>query len=221
MVVNRILLFVILLLAVTAAAATPKIQQWQTSNGANVLYVHAPELPMLDMRIVFDAGSARDGDLPGLAMLTNSMLTEGAGQWDADQIAERIESVGANLSTDSLRDMGLVSLRTLTDPKALKKSVETLATILAEPVFKQEAMDRNLEAMKISLRSDLQSPSTIASKAFFRVSKQKSWLNRLWAGCPRGNVQQLCQQSTWIRRSFAGRLNFLLRRHTFLLACLC
>ncbi len=167
MVVNRFVLFVTLFLVVTSVTATPKIQQWQTANGANVLYVHAPELPMVDIRVVFDAGSARDGDLPGLAMLTNSMLTEGAGQWDADQIAERIESVGANLSTDSLRDMGLVSLRTLTESNALQTSVETVATVLAEPVFRQEALDRNLEAMKISLRSDLQSPSTIASKAFF------------------------------------------------------
>ncbi len=167
MVVNRFVLFVTLFLVVTSVTATPKIQQWQTANGANVLYVHAPELPMVDIRVAFDAGSARDGDLPGLAMLTNSMLTEGAGQWDADQIAERIESVGANLSTDSLRDMGLVSLRTLTESNALQTSVETVATVLAEPVFRQEALDRNLEAMKISLRSDLQSPSTIASKAFF------------------------------------------------------
>jgi len=169
MVVNRILLFTALFFAASSVIATPKIQQWQTANGANVLYVHAPELPMVDIRIVFDAGSARDGDLPGLAMLTNSMLTEGAGEWDADQIAERIESVGANLSVNSLRDMGLISLRALTESKALEKSVETMAVVLAEPLFRQEALDRNLEAMKISLRSDLQSPSTIASKAFFRA----------------------------------------------------
>jgi len=169
MAVNRVLIFIALFFTVTSVMATPKIQQWETANGANVLYVHAPELPMVDIRVVFDAGSARDGDLPGLAMLTNSMLTEGAGQWDADQIAERIESVGANLSVNSLRDMGMISLRTLTESKALEKSVETMAVVLAEPVFRQEALDRNLQAMKISLRSDLQSPSTIANKAFFRA----------------------------------------------------
>ena len=173
MVANRFLLFVALLFSVASVVATPKIQQWQSSNGANVLYVHAPELPMVDVRVVFDAGSARDGDLPGLAMLTNSMLTEGAGQWDADQIAERIEAVGANLSTDSLRDMAVISLRTLTEKKALSTALETMAVILAQPSFVQEAMDRNLEAMKISLRSDLQSPSTIASKAFFRAMYDK------------------------------------------------
>jgi predicted Zn-dependent peptidase len=44
-----------------------------------VLFVEAPDLPMVDVRIVFDAGSARDGDQPGLASMTADMLTEGAG----------------------------------------------------------------------------------------------------------------------------------------------
>jgi Predicted Zn-dependent peptidases len=52
------------------AQAAPKIEYWTTANGLRVYYVPAPELPMLDLRLVFDAGSARDGAKPGLAMLT-------------------------------------------------------------------------------------------------------------------------------------------------------
>ncbi len=169
MVGNRILTFVALALSVSVVTATPKIQQWTTANGARVLYVHAPELPMVDVRVVFDAGSARDGDLPGLAMMTNSMLSEGAGNLDADQIAESIESVGADLSVDSLRDMAVISLRSLTEEKALGKALQTMAALLEKPWFKQDALDRNLQALKIILRQDLQSPSKIGSKAFFRA----------------------------------------------------
>ena len=45
--------------------AAPKIQHWTTSNGARVYFVPAPELPIVDVQIVFDAGGARDGDKPG------------------------------------------------------------------------------------------------------------------------------------------------------------
>lgn len=62
-----------------AAVAGPEIQSWNTSNGARVLFVAAPDLPMVDVRVVFDAGSARDGDTPGLADMTNSLLNDGAG----------------------------------------------------------------------------------------------------------------------------------------------
>lgn len=68
---------------------------------------HAPDLPMVDVRVVFDAGSARDGELPGLAQFTNAVLTEGAGEWDADALALRLEERGIELSNGSLRDMPL------------------------------------------------------------------------------------------------------------------
>ena len=114
--------FTILLLLGSASQllAGPKIQNWQTDKGARVLFVEAPELPMIDIRVVFDAGSARDGDKPGVNAFTSSLLTEGAGDWDAQQIAERMEAVGAELETDSLRDMAWVSARSLTQADALE-----------------------------------------------------------------------------------------------------
>ena len=50
------------------------IKEWKTKNGARVLYVYAPELPMVDIQTVFDAGSVRDGNKQGIAKLTNSLL---------------------------------------------------------------------------------------------------------------------------------------------------
>ncbi|MGD2117116.1 MAG: pitrilysin family protein [Chromatiales bacterium] len=169
MVVNlmRGLIFLLVCFSLPALA-TPQIQSWHTSNGAKVLFVEAPDLPMIDVRVVFDAGSARDGDIPGIAMLTNALLAEGAGDWDADQIAERLESVGAELGSDSLRDMAVVSLRSLTEANALNTALDTFAAILARPTFSDTALQRNLQALKILLRQEQQSPSDVASKAFFR-----------------------------------------------------
>ena len=42
------------------------IESWTTGNGARVLFVRADELPMLDVRLVFDAGAARDRALDEL-----------------------------------------------------------------------------------------------------------------------------------------------------------
>ena len=50
------------------------IQSWQTGEGAKVLFVASDALPMLDIRLVSDAGSARDGAHPGLASLTSALL---------------------------------------------------------------------------------------------------------------------------------------------------
>jgi zinc protease len=149
--------------------AGPKIEDWSTQKGARVLFVEAPELPMVDIRVVFDAGSARDGDKPGVSSFTSNLLTEGAGDWDAQQIAERMEAVGAELETDSLRDMAWVSARSLTEPDALEVTLETLAGIMAEPRFKQADMERIRQSILAGLRHDEQSPGSVGKKRLYQL----------------------------------------------------
>jgi len=151
------------------ASAGPEIQSWTTSNGARVLYVAAPDLPMVDVRVVFDAGSARDGDSPGLADITNSLLNDGAGPWNADQIAERLEQVGAQLGLGSERDMAWISLRTLTEESAFEQSLSTLTRILDRPNFETDDLERTRKSMQTALRLGEQKPGTVASKAFYRA----------------------------------------------------
>jgi len=162
-------LLALVLLWPLPAASGPKIESWQTPNGARVLFVAAPELPMADVRVVFDAGSARDGARPGLAALANELLTEGAGPWSADELAARVEAVGASLGSDSLRDMAYVSVRSLTEPKALDVAVETLAAVVAAPRFEAGDIERLRNARLVSLRQQEQSAGSVASKAFYRT----------------------------------------------------
>lgn len=149
--------------------AAPQIDDWYTHNGARVLFVNAPELPMVDVRVVFDAGSARDGNTAGLAEMTNTLLNDGAGAWDADQIAARLESVGAKLGFGAARDMAWVTLRTLTDPEAYDRAVGTLAVVLGQPTFEQDDLERNRKAMQTALRVGEQEPGTVAEKAYFHA----------------------------------------------------
>ncbi len=149
--------------------ATPDIQTWQTPSGARVLFVAAPELPMVDVRVVFDAGSARDGKQPGLASMTAAMLTQGAGDWNADVLAERMENVGATLSASADRDMTVVAIRSLTRQPALDTAVETLATVLAAPTFASSDLERIRENRLTALRQDEESPKTVGQKALYRA----------------------------------------------------
>ncbi|MEL0587061.1 MAG: pitrilysin family protein [Candidatus Thiodiazotropha sp. (ex. Lucinoma kazani)] len=150
-------------------AATPQIETWQTSNGAKVLFVEAPEIAMVDVRVVFDAGSARDGEKLGVTSFTNSLLSEGAGDWSAYQIAKRMEGVGAQLQVGSLRDMAWVSARSLTDSKALSVTLETLTAVLAKPRFAVEDIERQRQSILASLTQDEQSPGSVGKKRLYRL----------------------------------------------------
>jgi zinc protease len=162
----KTVLFLTLLLPAFPASANPDIQTWHTDNGARVLYVPATEIPMLDIRVVFDAGSARDAGISGLALLTNGLLSEGAAGKDAQQIAEAFESVGAQLNYDAARDMATIGVRSLTEERFLKSAITNLTEVLTRPDFPEEAFQRELNRMKVAVKSRQQSPSAIASEAF-------------------------------------------------------
>ncbi|MCW9013842.1 MAG: insulinase family protein [Gammaproteobacteria bacterium] len=149
--------------------AAPEIQSWQTDNGARVNFVPVMDLPMLDVRVVFDAGSARDNGIGGVALLTNGLLAEGAGKQSAQKLAEQFEAVGADFSNGSLKDMAWVSLRSLREDRYLQPALKNLKNILSQPDFLPESFNRELNRMKISRQASKQSPSTIASEAFYKA----------------------------------------------------
>lgn len=145
------------------------IQSWQTHNDARVLFVQAPQLPMVDVRIVFDAGSARDNGKSGLASLTNAMLQQGAGEWDTNTLAERFDSVGAQFSNSTARDMAVLQLRSLTEAPLLTKAVTTMAAIVNQPQFDVTELERVRKQVLLSLKNQLQSPGQMADKAFYQT----------------------------------------------------
>lgn len=151
------------------AEAVPEIQHWTMARGAHVFFAKAEGLPLVDIRVLFDAGSARDGEQFGLATLTSAMLDTGAGEWDADAIAQRLEGVGAVLGTSASRDSASLSLRTLTKPELLKVALETAREILLRPRFRQADFDREKKRVLLSIKQREEEPSDLAGIAFFEM----------------------------------------------------
>lgn len=174
-VVIKIILFFLslpLILNSWSVQASPKIETWKTSQGTPVYYVHAPQLPMVDMQVIFDAGGSRNGDLPGLAALTNGLLSQGAGGLDADAISQGFESLGANYGADAGYDSASVSVRTLTEEKLLTKAIENLKRVVSKPDFPEDALERRRARTLIGLQSKQQSPGTLAREAFMQAIYQ-------------------------------------------------
>jgi len=166
---NRLLSGVLLLLLSQNIFAVPVIQHWATSNGAQVFFTPATEIPIVDVRVVFDAGAARDGGKAGLAALANGLLPEGAGKLNADQIAERMDDVGSQLSAGSLRDMAWLSVRSLSEEKVLRDTIGLMSLILSRPTFPERSFERQRKNMLVGLKASQQDPSSLAEKAFMKA----------------------------------------------------
>jgi len=184
---QRLALAVILSLLGTAARAIPLIQTWTTSNGARVLLVSTPDLPIVDVRVAFDAGAARDDATPGLAKFTNGLLFDGIAGMDAQAIASGFERLGAEYGAMAERDMAVVSLRSLADRPLLDPAVDLLARVLAGAQFPETAVARGRRTLEVALAQEREQPGEIASRAFY----QAAYRSHPYASWPDGEPEAL------------------------------
>ena len=166
------IIFFFIIFCANTVLASPNIEYWITSAGAEVYYVHAPELPMVDIQIVFDAGSSRDEDALGIAMLTNSLLADGANGDDADKISNDFESLGAIYAADIGYDSASLQLRSLTESELLNSAIVNLKKVLSAPDFPTDALERRRSQMLIGIKAKQQSPAAIAKDAFMKATYQ-------------------------------------------------
>ncbi len=163
------LLIIALLVFTQTAWSAAKIEHWQTQHGSRVYFVQTEGLPLVDIQVSFDAGSARDGQQFGIASLTSAMLDAGAGEWSADEIAQRFESVGAQFDSRASIDMAGLSLRSLTDKPLFEKAINTLETVLAAPAFNEQDFQRKKSRTLAALKHREESPAALASMAFYKA----------------------------------------------------
>ncbi len=144
------------------------IQQWQTAEGARVLFVEAHELPMFDLRLTFAAGSSQDGDTYGLAMLTNAMLNEGVPGKDTSAIAAGFDDLGANFGNGSYRDMAVASLRSLSEPAKRDAALALFDQVIGQPTFPEDALARIKNQVMAGFEYQKQNPGKLAGLELFK-----------------------------------------------------
>ncbi len=163
-------LFVVILLGFSSVSyAQVNIQTWQTSQGVKVLYVQAEQLPMVDIIMSFDAGSARDGDYWGLASFTASLLGTATAKMNEEEISAAFNNVGSQFSARAGRDRTTISLRSLTRPEILQQSLKVMSEVISQPVFKEAIFDREKNRLQVSLRHSQSSPKVLASQEMWRT----------------------------------------------------
>ncbi len=164
---SKLLALVFLLPSVVLAELN--IQNWQTNNGARVYFVESHDLPIVDIRVVFDAGAARDGDKHGIAGMTNALMSTGSKNYSEDKLAITFEDQGAIFSNNSLRDMSVFSLRSLSNQDNLNPALDAMSDVLLNPTFPLAAFERDRKRALIGLEAEKQDPGTIGNKKFMQV----------------------------------------------------
>jgi predicted Zn-dependent peptidase len=146
----------------------PPIQKRALSNGLAVWIVEAHKVPLVQVNLLIQAGSADDpAGKFGVASLTAAMLDEGAGQRTSLQIADDIEFLGADLGTSSSFDASAVRLNV---PSArLAAALPIMADVALRPTFPQAELDRLRQERLTALVQARDDAAQVAPLAFARV----------------------------------------------------
>jgi zinc protease len=145
----------------TTSLQKSTIHRTVLKNGIVVLVTENPVADIIAARIFIRAGSCYEKTKQaGLAHLLSTVMTKGCDGLSSLEIAERVESVGANLGTDTAADYFLLSLKTVASDFA---DILALAgQILRSPTFPQMEVELERRIALQDIRSQQEQPFTIA-----------------------------------------------------------
>lgn len=140
------------------------IQQFTTPGGVSVWLVEEPSIPILSLRMAWQAGSTNDPE--GLEGLTNAMvyhMNEGAGELDAQGFFKGMEELNMSFSCGSSSESTFCNASMLTDNVA--PSFEMIAMAFAEPRFDDGPFERFKREQTVSLQTRETNARFLAGRA--------------------------------------------------------
>ncbi|MGH7482420.1 MAG: M16 family metallopeptidase [Longimicrobiales bacterium] len=119
----------------------PRVERARLDNGLETFIATNGELPLVSVLAVARAGGDVDpAAAPGLAHLVANGLETGTGQLDADDVAWRLERLGAELAAHV--DWDAAALRMTVLREKLDPALEIFAEILRRPSFPTDEVRR-------------------------------------------------------------------------------
>ena len=142
----------------------PAVTRARLGNGLTVLVMPTQRLPLVDLRLVMRAGSVNDPPgKEGLAGLTAELLTQGAGERDAEQIAQEIDFVGGSLEAGAGSEQTTVSCEVLR--KDFATGLALLRDVAVSPTFPADAVQRKRDETLGQIAALKNDPSAVADVA--------------------------------------------------------
>ena len=137
-------------------------------NGMQIITVLHHEQPAVTMRLLVKAGAVHDPDKKrGVASLAASLLDQGTATLNAEQVADRIDSIGGLLSTGSADDFTAVNVVVMKDSFGV--GLDLLADVVRHPAFSPEEIDRQKQQAISSQQVNANDPDYVASVLFDRL----------------------------------------------------
>lgn len=109
-------------------------------NGLRVIVFENERIPLVSFRLAFLSGDIHDpADTAGLTSAVAAMISEGTVEYTSRQLAEKIERLGANISSSASDDFTIVAASSLSLYSS--EILSLLAEVVLRPTFPEEELD--------------------------------------------------------------------------------
>lgn len=150
----------------------PFVQELPNPKNVRTLFVATQALPIVDIQLTFHAGSAHDQDIEpgmfGLANMAAKLMREGTDQYSAKQLDHAFDALGAQFHVNAYRDMFIIRLRVLSDPKKLEPALDLMLHLIRHANFNASGLNLMLSNTKIGQKQVQENPSRLMNIKFYR-----------------------------------------------------
>ncbi len=154
-------------LAASPGLTLPVAQEARLSNGIRVVFSPRPNVPTVDMAIVFDAGTAADLPDKGLGGFALQMMGNGPVGLTASAFEEKQASLGARLYASAGSDTTSFMLSSLS--RELPATIALWASYIRTPGFRADDLERDRALSLSGISQSLAEPTAIAQRTFTNV----------------------------------------------------
>jgi zinc protease len=148
------------------AAPEYKVPHPVTKTLANGLVVHVFEdhaLPAVYYRMLVKTGASNEAaEKAGLASLTCDVMRKGTATLNSQELAEKIDFLGADLEAAADRDYSTLIAQARTQDKDVILGL--MADVALHPAFAQDEVDRAKSQTQAAIRQSRDDPATVADE---------------------------------------------------------
>ncbi len=142
---------------VTPAFKMPKLERSKLSNGIQVVLAERHDLPLVNVKLMVDAGYAADQfATPGTSNLSVKMMLDGTAKRTALQISEESARLGATLGTNSNLDFSAVNVSAL--KSNLDATLELFSDVVLNPAYPAADVERQKQQQIAAIQRERMSP---------------------------------------------------------------
>ncbi|MBK0062222.1 MULTISPECIES: insulinase family protein [unclassified Acinetobacter] len=151
----------------------PYVHDLKNAYQVRTLFVESSALPIVDLQLTFNAGSARDESIGkglfGIANMAANLMTEGTENYSATQIANTFEQLGAQFSVKAYRDMFVVRLRVMSDPQKIQPAINLMLEVLNHATFTPSSLNLVYSNTQVGQRQLQENPNRLIDIKLYRT----------------------------------------------------